>query len=320
MEFKDYYKILGVTKTATPEEIKSAYRKLANKYHPDKNKTDPKAEDKFKDINEAYQVLSDPEKKGKYDTLGSNWNAHRGSGGSDETFNWDQWFNTGGGSRQRRRTSSNPAGDFFGGGGGVSDFFEKIFGGAGFSQGRTQKRTHSKGNDFETSVELTLEESFFGTSRILSINDKKIEIKFKKGIRDGQTLQLSGMGAPSPDGGSNGDLIIKVSILKNDSIVRKEDDLYVDVWIDFFTMILGGSAKIKTYSGTIKFNIQQGTQNGKLLKIPKMGMPKYEHPNETGDLYLKLFSKLPEKLSNAEIDIIKKWKELQKDKSIEVEI
>jgi curved DNA-binding protein len=268
MDFKDYYKILGVSKTATADEIKSAFRKLATKYHPDKNKTDPKAEEKFKDINEAYQVLSDPDKRNKYDTLGSNWNAHRGSGGTGEDFNWEDYFNQGRGG-QRRRTTQNPFGDMFGGGGGLSDFFEKIFGGGGFSQGKQTRNSSAKGQDMETTVELSLEEAFTGTSRKLLLNNNKIEVKFKKGIREGQTLRLSGMGAPSPNGGANGDLIIKVSIKQTEKIERKGDDLYVKVSIDFFTFLLGGTAKIKTFGGTIKVNIPKGSQNGKILKISK---------------------------------------------------
>lgn len=309
MEFKDYYKILGISKTASAEEIKSAFRKLATKYHPDKNRTDPKAEEKFKDINEAYQVLSDPEKRSKYDTLGSNWNAHRGSGGTGDNFNWEQWFNSGGG-RQKRKTQSNPFGDIFGGGGGLSDFFERIFGG-GFTQTQNNSNKSFKGNDYETEVELSLEESFKGTLRKLNINEKKVEVKFKRGIRSGQTLRLSGLGEEVSNGGSNGDLIIHVKINSDKHIDRKGDDLYVDVFLDFFTILLGGSAKIKTFGGTIKFNIPEGSQLGKILKIPKMGMPNYENPELKGDLYLILNTILPEKLSDQEIEIVSKWKEIR---------
>lgn len=308
MEFKDYYKILGIEKSATESEIKSAFRKLATKYHPDKNRTDPKAEEKFKDINEAYQVLSDPEKRQKYDTLGANWNAHRGTGGTGDNFNWEQWFNSGN-TRSRRPRSSNPFGDMFGGaGGGVSDFFERIFGG-GFSQSQPKQKVHRKASSIETNVELSLEEAFSGVSRTLSINDRKIEIKFKRGIADGHVLRLSGMG-PADSEGTNADLIIKVSIRKEDLIERKGDDLYVDVFVDFFSFILGGSAKIKTFGGTVKFNISAGTQNGKLLKIPKMGMPRYDNSNETGDLYLMLNVKLPENLKDEEKLLVKKWRDM----------
>lgn len=306
MEFKDYYKILGVSKNATPAEIKTAFRKLANKYHPDKNKTDTNAEEKFKDLNEAYQVLSDPEKRNKYDTLGSNWNAHRGSGGTGDNFNWEQWFSQNRGSQSRRK-SQNPFGDMFGGGGGLSDFFEKIFGGGGFSQNQTS-RSSSRGNDLETSVDLNLEEAFRGTSRKLTLNNRKIEVKFKRGIRDGQVLRLSGMGAPGENGGSNGDLIVKVNLSSPENMERRGDDLFVQVPIDFFTFILGGSAKLKTYGGTIKFNIPKGSQNGKLLKIPNMGMPKYDSNELFGDLYLELMVKLPEKLTEEEYSLVNQWK------------
>lgn len=315
MEFKDYYKILGVSKTATAEEIKAAFRKLATKYHPDKNKTDPKAEEKFKNINEAYQVLSDAEKRSKYDNLGMNWNAHRGSGGTGDNFNWEQWFGSNP-SQQRRRNPSNSFGDIFGKGGGLSDFFEKIFGG-GFSNTQDYP-TQSRGNDYETCVELTLEEAFRGTLRKLSINNQTLEVKFKKGIKDGQTLKLSGKGLQGSNNGLNGDLLIKVIIKPTNSIERKGDDLFADVFVDLFTMILGGSATIKTFEGKIKINIPAESQNGKLLKLSGMGMPKYESQKERGDLYLKLFAKLPEKLTKEEIELFEKLKDIsiQKSKSI----
>ncbi|OGU56278.1 MAG: hypothetical protein A2X64_08915 [Ignavibacteria bacterium GWF2_33_9] len=310
MEFKDYYKILGVSKTASAAEIKTAFRNLTKKYHPDVNNTDPKAEEKFKDVNEAYQVLSDPEKRQKYDTLGVNWNTHRGSGGTQDNFNWEQWFSQSRGTRERRSTG-NPLGDMFGGG--LSDFFEKIFGGgSGFSKEKTYTG-QTKPKVMETSIELTLEEAFKGTSRKLSINNRTINVKFKRGIADGQTLRISNIGATESNSSMNGDLIIKVQVKDSERIRRKGNDLYVKVDLDLFNFLLGGNATINTFAGKIKFNIPAGSQNGKILKIPKMGMPIYDTNDEMGDLYLELIVKLPQNLSEEEKELLNNWKKISEN-------
>jgi curved DNA-binding protein len=317
MEFKDYYKVLGVSKTATADEIKTAYRKLANKYHPDKNKTDKDAEEKFKEINEAYQVLSDSEKRAKYDNLGQNWNTHQRTGGTGDDFDWMKWYNT-----NARKTSSSKKtnfknfGDFFSNGEGLSDFFDKIFGGnytGKFSQNQGYAKTPVRGEDIETSVEISLEEAYKGTARILNINDKKVEVKFKQGIQDNQILKLTGLGAPGKNGGENGDLFVKVTIKPHSKIERKGDDLFVDVPIDLFTLLLGGTAKLRTFSGKIKINIPPQSQNNKIMKLSGLGMPS-EYENKKGDLYIKLIAKLPEHLTDEQINLIKKLKELQNNK------
>lgn len=313
MEFKDYYKILGVSKNATIDEIKAAYKELAKKYHPDKNKQDPKAEEKFKEINEAYQVLSDKEKRAKYDNLGSEWNTYRSTGGSSDSFNWEQWFTP---QSSRGRRKSRTVGDFFSSGGGLSDFFEKIFGegfsSPSYSQSQGYQRTPVQGDDIHTEVELSLEEVFRGTSRMLSIDSKKVEVRFKPGIQDGQVLKLPQLGKPGKNGGLNGDLYVKVKIAPHPKLERKGDDLYVDVWVNYLTMILGGTAKISTLSGAVKFDISPFTQNCKVVKLSGQGMPNYNNPQKRGDLYVKLLAKLPESLSDSELLLIKELKELSK--------
>ncbi|HOV93168.1 MAG TPA: DnaJ C-terminal domain-containing protein [Candidatus Kapabacteria bacterium] len=313
MEFKDYYKILGVSKNATIDEIKAAYKELAKKYHPDKNKQDPKAEEKFKEINEAYQVLSDKEKRAKYDNLGSEWNSYQSRGGSSESFNWEQWFNQ---SSSRGKRKSRTVGDFFSSGGGLSDFFEKIFGEgfapSSYSQSQGYQRTPSQGEDLQTEVELSLEEAFKGTTRMLSVDSKKVEVRFKPGIQDGQVLKLPQLGRTGKYGGLNGDLYVTVKISPHPKLQRKGDDLFVDVWVDYLTMILGGSAKINTLSGPVKFDIPKFTQNTKVFKLSNQGLPNYNNPEKRGDLYVKLLAKLPESLTDSEILLIKELKELSK--------
>lgn len=312
MEFKDYYKILGVSKNATLEQIKAAYKELAKKYHPDKNKQDPKAEEKFKEINEAYQVLSDKEKRSKYDNLGSQWNSYQNTGGSSDNFNWEEWFTP----SSRGRRKSKTVGDFFSSGGGLSDFFEKIFGegfsSTQYSQSQGYQRTPVQGNDIKTDVEISLEEAFRGTTRMLSIDSKKVEVRFKPGIQDGQVLKLPNLGNPGQNGGQNGNLFVTVKIAPHPKLERKGDDLYVDVSVDYLTMILGGIAKINTLSGPVKFDIPQFTQNEKVFKLANQGMPNYNNPEKRGDLYVKLIAKLPESLTDSEFLLIKELKELSK--------
>lgn len=315
MEFRDYYSVLGLQKNATTDEIKSAYRKLANKYHPDKNKGDKKAEEKFKEINEAYQVLSDPEKRKKYDMLGNNWNQHRNTGGTSDNFNWDEWFEQPRNyKRKENKENFQTFRDFFSQGGGVSDFFEKIFGSgfSGFSQSQGYSYSPERGQDIETSLDVTLEEAYKGTSRFLSVGDKKVEVKIKPGIQDNQVLKLSGLGNPGKHGGANGDIFVTIKVKPHNKLERKGDDLFLDVWLDLYTMILGGNAKINTFGGKVKFNIPPQSQNGKVLKLSNQGMPLYSDNSRRGDLYIKLLAKLPENLSDVELELFRQLKSLRK--------
>ena len=314
MDFKDYYKILGVDKNASQADIKSAYRKLAQKYHPDKNKGDETAESKFKDVGEAYQVLSDPEKRNKYDTLGSNWQKHRQTGGGSGDFNWNDWVSrTQGGAGPRRQKSGRTVGDFFSQGGSFSDFFEQIFGST-YGKQAGYAAPPEAGADLQIEVELTLDEAFEGVTKILKVNDNKIEIKFRKGIQDGQILKVSGKGKPGANGGPAGNLLVKVKIAEHSTIERKGNDLYIDASIDVFTMLLGGDSKIKTFGGTLKINIPETSQQGKTLKLKGQGMPKYSMNGDRGDLYIKLQTKLPTSLNDKEKKLIREWKEIAKAK------
>lgn len=317
MDFKDYYKILGVEKKASQEEIKKAYRKLALKFHPDTNQT-PEAEAKFKDIQEAYEVLKDPDKRAKYDRLGSNWNKHRRTGGSSQDFDWSQWFNqqnAGKGTRSGGRTVN----DFFNQGGGISDFFEKIFGSAYTQQGGasnfdTQYRQQKpiKGSDVETSVDISLEEAYTGTNRVVTINNKeKLDIKFKPGIENDQVLKLSSKGKPGKYGGPNGDLLIKVRVNESKGIERKGNDLHLEAKIDLYTAILGGNSDISLFGKKIKIKVAPNTQSGKTLKLKGLGMPFYSNNEKKGDLYVKLLISIPENLTEKELELFKELSSLR---------
>lgn len=298
MDFKDYYKVLGVAKTATPEEIKATYRKLVRQYHPDVNPNDKTAEAKFKEISEAYDVLSDADKRKKYDMLGSNWRQYQQRGGRPENFNWQQWYNTtaGGGQARPGASSSGSSSDFFqGGGSGFSDFFSSIFGG---SSGRRGTQA-AKGSDYEATADLTLEDAYKGAQRVLSVNGKSIKISIKPGIKDGQKLKLSGKGGSSPYGGANGDLYVAIRIVPHRHFERKDNDLHMTVPVDLYTALLGGEREIQTLGGTVKLKIAAETQNGTLLRLRGLGMPKYG-TKEHGDLYAKIDIHLPTNLTERE--------------------
>jgi len=309
MDFKDYYKVLGVSKTATTAEIKKAFRSLAVKYHPDRNKGKD-AENKFKELSEAYEVLSDPEKRSKYDNLGSSWNSYRQTGGDTQDFDWSQWFNPSSAGR-KRKTGSGGIGDMFDSGN-LSDFFKNIFG-EGFSQRTGFRQPPKKGTDTVVDIDITLAEAFSGTQRIIEIDEHKIDLKIKPGVTDGQTLKITGKGTSGKYGGTTGDLIIKIQIKPHTQVERTGDDLHIEVPIDLYKAILGGSTKLKTFGGTINLKIPAGTQNGSVLKLKKQGMPKYNNPSERGDLFTKILVKIPQDLTQEEKELFEKLKALRKN-------
>ncbi len=314
MDFKDYYKILEVDKNASADELKKKYRQLAQKYHPDKNQGNAEAENKFKDLNEAYEVLGDKEKRAKYDSLGSSFSNFRKSGGNSEEFNWADWMNKNQGSQRRKKSSDMFSGinDFFSKNETSSDFFEKIFGGSFGSKQKAARSQAQKGSDYQANVEITLEEAYKGVSRIITIDSQKIEVKFKPGIDSGQNLKISGKGLPGKNGGERGDLLITVSVKPHKRVERKGDDLYVEISIDLYKAVLGGSSKITTFAGTVKLNIPPESQQGKLLCLKGLGMPNYNTPEKVGDLFVTLNVKLPENLTDRERELFTELKDLSK--------
>lgn len=309
MDFKDYYKILGVEKNASQAEIKSAYRKLAQKYHPDKNKGDAESESKFKDVAEAYQVLSDPDKRNKYDNIDSRWQRHSQSGGTNSNFNWDDILSNARRANSSRARTGKTVNDFINQGGGVSEFFSQIFGSAyGKQSGFSQKP--EDGDDISIEINLTLEEAYKGVTKKIAINGSTIEIKFKAGTPNDHILKVSGKGKNGKYGGKAGNLIITTKVEEHKTYERINDDLYIDTNVDLFTMMLGGESKIKTLGGTLKINIPEASQTEKILKLKGQGMPKYNMNGDRGDLYIKLIPKLPQKLSDKEKNLIREWRSI----------
>lgn len=308
MDYKDYYSILGVSKTASQAEIKKAYRALAKKYHPDKNKGDKAAEDRFKDISEAYEVIGDEEKRKQYDQLGANWRQYQNAGGPG------RGYQSYGGGQQGGGFRGFEGDDMFGGG--FSDFFQQFFGG-GFGQqqaGRSGQQAH-KANDYEAEMDISLQEAYHGTSRLLNLHNQQLRITTKPGVADGQVLRIKGKGAPAVRGGTPGDLYIKVSVRPDPAFERKGDDLYTSLTLDMYTAILGGDAQVQTLTGPLKLKIPAGTQPDKNLRLRGKGMPVYGKPDQYGDLYVKISVKLPGHLSVEERELLERLRELQQVKS-----
>lgn len=289
MEFKDYYKILGVAKNASQDEIKKAYRKLAVKYHPDKNPNDKTIEEKFKEINEANEVLSNVEKRKKYDEVGENWKYYEQQGTSEADFNWSNKGSKGGTYNSEQFNESN-----------FADFFESIFGGR-----FNQHQQTFKGSDYKAELHLTLEEAYEGSTQKLHVDNQTLQITIRPGIKDGQILRMKGKGGKGSSPGQEGDIYITAHVMEHAYFTRKENDLHCTINVDLYTAILGGHAIVKTLKNPIKVTIGKETDNGKVLRLKGMGMPVYNTANQFGDLYVKVQVQLPKNLSAKEIDLFK---------------
>lgn len=290
MDYKDYYKILGVSKNASQDEIKKAYRKQAVKYHPDKTKEDKQAEEKFKEVSEAYEVLKDPQKRKKYDRLGDNWKQFEQAGFGG----FEQYENAG----QRMHFESD-LNDLFGSSG-FSGFFDMFFGGNRGANGFEPNGTgHSprKGADVQAILEISLEDAYYGSTKNIAYNEQNLRIKLKPGIFNGQKLRLKGKGSPGLNGTENGDLYLDIKISDHDEYERKGNDLFVIVNLDVFAAILGGKLHVKTMQGMKQINVPANTDNGSIFRLKGLGMPFYGNNNVYGDLYAKVQLKLPENLS-----------------------
>ncbi|HNW89814.1 MAG TPA: J domain-containing protein [Bacteroidales bacterium] len=305
MDYKDYYKVLGVTKAATQDEIKKAYRKLAIKYHPDKNKGNKQAEEKFKEIAEANDVLSDPEKRRKYDELGSNWNQYQNYSqpGTDRYSrrNYQDGANVDG--------FSDSFNDLFGRAGGFSDFFNMFFGGR--DEG-TFTQPPQKGTNLQTSVPLTLEEAFSGTSKIIDLGFEKIRLNIKPGIHDGQKLKIKGKGKKGSRSTTPGDLFVIITLNPHPVFTRKENDLYCRIPLNISTAVLGGKLVVPTLTGYVNMTIPYETENGKTFRLKGMGMPDYDYPTVKGDLYVTIYIEVPKNISTEERELYKKLAGLRK--------
>ncbi len=308
MTYKDYYKVLGVPNTATQEEIKKAYRALAMKYHPDKTKGAKGAEDRFKEINEANEVLSDPEKRKKYDKFGQDWKHYQEAGAQTGGFDWSKY--AAGQGRQTRQMNPEEFNAMFGEEG-AGDIFELLFGQRGGSR-RGRRSAAIPGEDFNAETTLTLEEAYRGSTRLINLHGQTIRVTIKPGIADGQDLRIPGKGGPGMNGGAPGDLYLTIRISPDTEFERKGNDLYCDLPVDLYTAILGGKTHVKTLKGAIKVDIAKGTQNGTELRLRGLGMPVYGKKDEHGNLFVKVRIQLPQNLSEAEVDMFKKLAAMRK--------
>lgn len=303
MEYKDYYKALGVDKNATTDQIKKAYRKLARQYHPDVNPNNPDAERKFKEVNEANEVLSDEEKRRKYDELGADWQRYQqagaGRGQAQGGFDWSQYAQQGGFSSAD-----------FGDGADFSDFFGSIFGNMG---GRAGGSRAGAGSDYQAELELTLEDAYRGGPRTLNVGGKSLRITIHPGVEDGQTIRLRDQGAPGRNGGPNGSLYITLRVLPDPRFARNGNDLTQEVQVPLYRALLGGEQVVDTLSGPVKINIKPETQNGTRLRLRGKGFPVYRKEGQFGDLYLRLTVQLPQQLTDKEKELIRQLAALRND-------
>lgn len=338
MDFKDYYKVLGVDRKASADEIKKAYRKLARKYHPDINPGNAEAEQKFKEINEAYEVLSDSDKRAKYDRFGADFHRYQQSGGG-AGFDWSQYASQGGG----------PQVDFGNLGGGFSDFFETLFGNmggrhtSGYGQGMPRGGRGQKGQDYEQPVEISLEEAFSGTQRQLRVEvpqtcptcngtgaqqnnlcptcggtgvsgqqTRTLTVKIPAGVDTGARVRAAGEGGPGINAGPRGDLLLLVTVQPHPRYERTGADLRTRVPVDMYTLMLGGEARVPLLDGkTLTLTIPANTPNGKTFRLRGQGMPKLGRPDERGDLFVIADAQLPANLSPREQELVQELRSIR---------
>jgi DnaJ-class molecular chaperone len=312
MDFRDYYSTLGVAKTASEKEIKGAYRKLARKFHPDVNPGDKSAEAKFKEINEAYEVLGDPDKRKKYDELGANWRMYEqaAQSGAGPQGGWNVNFGGGSGTGGFRTMTEDEMREMFGGGGHpFSDFFQTFFGGAAAEPGDTRRTAGRgrprprQGRDFEEEIELNLEDAYRGTTRRFSIQgpdgkERTVDVRIPPGVGDGSRVRVGGEGEQGVGGAPAGDLYLRIRLSPHPTFERKGRDLHVRVNVPVTTAVLGGEADVPTMEGRpLRLKVPATTQNGQVFRLKGHGMPAVGKPEEKGDLYATVHVELPRELT-----------------------
>ena len=286
MDYKDYYKILGVARNASMDEIRKAYRKLAMQYHPDKNPGDKGAEERFKEINEAYQVLSDDKKRAHYDRLGDSYSRWQTSG-QPGSFNWDDFVSRG---RGGTRVDYSDIEDMFGGSG-FSDFFSTIFG-----MGNTAANARSQG--YQQPVQISLEEAYHGTMRQLQADKRKMQVRIPAGVKTGSKVRVAGAGPQGLD------LYLVIDVRDDERFERNGYDLHTTASVDIFTAVLGGEAEVETLDGKIKLNIPAGTQPEQVFRLAGRGMPHLKDAKAKGDLFVKLKVQIPKRLSSKQRQLL----------------
>ncbi|PBQ30648.1 molecular chaperone DnaJ [Sphingobacteriaceae bacterium] len=299
MEFIDYYKVLEIDKSASEADVKKAYRKLARKYHPDVNPNDESAKQKFQKINEANEVLSDPEKRKKYDQYGKDWQHSE----AYEQARQQQQQSYGG------QRSYQGGGDF--GGEDFSDFFSSMFGGGGSSFGGG-RNTKYKGRDMNAELSLDLKDVFTSQKQTITVNGKNIRMTIPAGLENGQTIRIKGHGGEGANGGPAGDLLITFSIKNNTAFKRDGSNLYSNQDLDFYTAVLGGDVTINTFDGKVKLKVPAGTQSGTKVKLKGKGFPVYKSEGQFGDLYVTYQVKVPTNLSAKEKELFEELQKLMK--------
>jgi len=307
MEYKDYYKLLGVERNASKEEIKRAYRKLALKTHPDRNPGNSKAEERFKEINEAYQVLSDPEKRSRYDQLGESYSQWQQSGAPAGGFNWEDWF------------TPSPSGNVRVGGledilgGEFSEFFARIFGGAPdmgvppSGRGTVQRNRRSATPSYQQDVTISLTEAFQGTTRRLEIDGRRLEVKIPQGAKTGTRVRVANA-IPIGVAGQKGDLYLKIRVADDPRFEVNGNDLHTEVPIDLYTAVLGGEVTVPTLAGNVVLTIPEGIQSGQTIRLAGRGIPRLNNPNNMGDLFAHIKVKIPHNLTPRQKELFQELK------------
>jgi curved DNA-binding protein len=301
MEYRDYYKILGIDKNASEEDIKKAYRKLARKYHPDLNPNDKEAHKKFQEINEANEVLSDPEKRKKYDQYGKDWKHAEQFEQARQQRSAGGYGDFGGGQTYSENFGAEDFGDF-------SEFFNAMFGGGG----RRQSRASFKGQDYQAELQLSLREAAVTHQQTLTVNDKNVRITIPAGVENDQKIRLKGYGSPGANNGPAGDLYITFKIADDPQFKRMGNDLYTTATIDLYTAVLGGETTVDTLEGKIKLKVPAGTQNGAKTRVKGKGFPVYKQENQKGDLYVTYQVSIPTQLSDKEKELFTQLANLKK--------
>lgn len=304
MDFIDYYKVLGVDKKATTEQIKKAYRKKARKLHPDLNPDDPQAQQKFQQLNEANEVLSDPEKRKKYDQYGKDWQHADAFEEARRQQQQSSGFRGGFGGGQTYNSGDFDERQF-------SDFFESMFGGGGFSRGRRSGTTQFKGQDLNATLRLNLTDVLESQKQTISLGDKKIRLTIPAGVEDGQTIRIRGYGGDGMNGGPKGDLYITFEIFNNTMFKRLGSDLYLTKEIPLYTAVLGNDIVVETLAGKVKLKVKPGTQNGSKVKLSGKGLPVYKKDGQYGDLYLTYQVQIPENLTTKEKELFEELSKLR---------